>query len=477
MKTNQTQDPIRPPVVALMGHIDHGKTSLLDRIRQSHLQKGEAGGITQHISAYQVVIGKQKITFVDTPGHKVFEKMRGRGAMATDLVVLVIAADEGIKPQTQECLDHIKKAGVPFLIALNKIDLPNANEEEIKNKLTQFGVVTEDRGGETVLVSVSAKTGQGIDELLEMIILLAQMEELAFLPEAPFKGVVVESYVDRQKGTLVNVIVRQGKLLVGQEIASEGEKVKVKAIFDDLGRSIKEALISQPVAILGFTSQPSAGSIVYDSSLEVKQPHSKDQEDKKTNEQRKALMKLIVKADTQGTLEALLNSLPKEDLVIIETGVGQINESDVFLASLSQAEIIGFNVQPSSSAIKLAKIEGIFIKTELIIYQLLQHIEERIKALKNIEEEKSIFGEAEIVANFSLPEGRIAGAKVLSGEIKDQTEVFIVKQDKTEKKTKIVSLQRGKEKVSRVEKGREFGAMFFPAVDFSIGDVIKYRQS
>lgn len=469
----------RPPVVALMGHIDHGKTSLLDRIRQSQLQNQEAGGITQHVSAYQAVVNGQKITFIDTPGHKAFENMRARGAKITDLVVLVIAADEGIKPQTKECLEHIKDSGVPFLIALNKIDLPGANQEEIKNKLTQFGVVTEDRGGDVVLVPVSAKTGQGVEELLEMIVLLAQMNELDFYPEKPFLGVVLESLLDTKRGVLVTVIVKQGKLAVGQEIASQEERVRVRALFDDLGQSIKEAAISQPVSILGFSHQPTAGSFVGAPALMT--APNKDQDQKSDEQpgadQKGALLNLVVKADTQGTLEALINSLPKEKIAVIKSGVGDINDSDIFLASSGEAEIVGFDVNLPRRVADLAKAEKVNVKIEKIIYQLLQYIEERLVARETIEKEKNIVGQAKIVADFTVPQGRVAGAKVVTGLIKVGAEVIVVTQAGGEKKTKIASLQQGREKVDQVEEGQEFGALFSPAVDFKVGDMIKYYQS
>ncbi|MDD3679657.1 MAG: GTP-binding protein [Candidatus Shapirobacteria bacterium] len=476
MNTDLNQTPTRPPVVALMGHIDHGKTSLLDRICQSHLQSKEIGGITQHIGAYQITLnGDQKITFVDTPGHKAFEKMRARGALVTDLVVLVIAADEGIKPQTKECLEHIRAAQVPFLIALNKIDLPGVNQEEIKNKLTQFGVVTEDRGGDVVLVPVSAKTGQGIDELLEMIVLLAQMSDLSFLSKAPFVGVVIESCLDCQKGNLVTVIVKQGQLSVGQEIFFGNDKVKVKALFNDLGHRVKEAFISQPVSILGFVNPPPVGSLVGDSQLDTDLVDSK--KDRPVDVSEKSLLKLVVKADTQGTLEALINSLPKEDLAIVRTGVGDINDSDVFFASSTGAEIIGFNVRLSRLVADLAKEEQVAVQTEEIIYQLLQSIEEKVTALKVSEENKKILGEAEIIADFKVPDGRVAGARVITGLIKNQTEVFIVRPGKADKKTKIISLRQGHKKIEQAEKDQEFGVIFSPNIDFKIGDMIKYRQS
>jgi translation initiation factor IF-2 len=473
MNTNQKQTISRPPIIAFMGHIDHGKTSLLDRIRQSHLQNKEVGGITQHISAYQVEVNGQKITFIDTPGHKVFDKMRARGAKITDLVVLVIAADEGIKPQTVESLGHIRQAKTPFLIALNKMDLPGANPEEIKNKLTQFGVVTEDRGGDVVMVPVSAKTGQGIDELLEMIILSCQMQELTAPISAPFQGMVIESRLDSRRGNLVTIIVKEGHLSVGQEIISEVGKTKVRALFDDLGQSLKTASISQPVAILGFVDLPPVGSLVVDPQVKIKiDEASKDLKETGAD----GLLKLVVKADTQGTLEALIGSLPQEGVTVLRKGVGDINESDVFFASSTGAQIIGFNIRLSNLVAKLAETEKVNIQTEKIIYELIQSIEERLGALKKVEEEDRIKGEAEIIAEFAIPQGRVAGAKVRMGLIKSGAEVIIFDRKGNEKKTKIVSLQKGKEKIDQADKDHEFGAIFSPVVDFHIGDVIKSYQ-
>jgi translation initiation factor IF-2 len=475
MVTKKNLTSSRPPVVTLMGHIDHGKTSLLDYIRKSHLQSKETGGITQHIGAYQVSVNGQKITFIDTPGHKVFEKMRERGAQVTDLVVLVIAADEGVKSQTEECLNHIKEAGVPFLIALNKIDLPNVNQEEIKNKLMRYGVVTEDRGGDIVIVPVSAKTGQGVDGLLEMIILVAQMSELKYSPRAPFSGVVIESWLDRQRGVLAAIIVKQGQLLAGQEIVSGEGKIKVKALFDDQGEKIGQAIVSQPVSVLGFSHLLPAGSLVYDAASKVTKPASLE-EKSPVNYGQEGLIKLVVKADTQGTLEALLNSLPKEDLAIVKTGVGDISESDVFFATSTGAEIIGFNVRVSRLVMDLAESEKVSINLEEVIYYLIQSIEEKIKAKKVIEEEKQLLGEAQIIADFIVPDGRVAGAKVTSGVISKGAEVSVIRSGDWERRTRIISLKRGKEDIIQAKKGQDFGAIFLPQVDFNIGDVIKCHR-
>ncbi|KUK82557.1 MAG: Translation initiation factor IF-2, partial [Microgenomates bacterium 39_6] len=346
----------------------------------------------------------------------------------------------------------------------------------IKNKLTQFGIVTEDRGGDIVLVPVSAKTGEGVDELLEMILLLSQMSELDYYPQKPFQGVVLESGLDAKKGMLVTAIVKQGKLSVGQKLVTGQEEIKVRALFDDSGQPIKEALVSQPVSILGFTKPLAAGSLIFDSSFGMEKLDNSSLKETFGGQKERALLKLVIKADTQGTLEALINSIPQKKTSIIKSGVGDINDSDVFLASSAGAEIIGFNVSLSRRVADLAEAEKVNVQTEEIIYELLQSIEEKLRALEIIEEEKKILGQAEIIADFTVPDGRVAGARVISGEIEKGTEVVIVNPKGKNKKTKIISLQQGSKKIDRAKEGQEFGAIFSPVVDFKVGDMIKYQQ-
>ena len=480
-QTKNVSSTTRPPVVALMGHVDHGKTSLLDKIRHSQLQLRESGGITQHTNAYQISYQKQKITFIDTPGHKFFKQMRARGAEITDLVVLVIAADAGIMPQTKECLEHIQKAGVPYLIALNKIDLSSAKPEEVKNKLTQFGIVTEDRGGQVVLVPVSAKTGEGIENLLEMILLMAEMADLSSPKNASLKAIVIEAGLDKRRGPIATVIVKDGFLTKGQNLVCQGQFFKVKALFDDRNQAIDKAVAGQPALLLGFNQPPQTGDLIFSAQENKKEQRLKTDipmaEGKINDIDEEVCLRLIIKADTQGTKEAIINSLAdKENLMIVASAVGGINDADIFLASSSQAEIMSFHVGADKEVMDLAKREGVVINTFEIIYKLIEMIEEKIAAEKEKRQKAAILGEAKIVADFDVPVGRIAGAKTTAGAIEQGAEVIILHNDKELAKTKIISLRYKNDTIRKAETGREFGALFSRAVDFSIGDVILYKH-
>jgi len=459
----------RPPIVTVMGHIDHGKTTLLDKIRQTNLAQKEQGGITQHIGAYQIEFQGEKITFIDTPGHVAFAKMRARGAKITDLVVLVIAADDGVMPQTRESLEHIKAAQVPFLVAINKMDLPGANSQKVKEQLKKEGVLLEGLGGDIVWVEISAKTGKGINELLEMILLLAEMEELKADPQAPFQGVVIESSLSKQKGPLASIIVKNGSLKLGDEIKTAECSAKVKAMFDENGHLVRLAEPSKPVEVLGFKKVPQVGSLVVSAEEELLTTEKRlPSEDKKSQEEKEKKLKLIFKSDTQGTLEAILSNLPQQVNVVL-ADVGDVNESDIFLAETTQAAIIAFNVKISGAIKKLAKREGVKIFSYTVIYDLLDKIKNQL-----IKEEKpeEILGEAEILAEFQIKGERIAGCRVKKGEINKRDSLYLKRGEKVIGKTKIKSMQTKKETVDQVREGQEFGIVFTPALDFKIGDVI-----
>lgn len=459
----------RPPVVTVMGHIDHGKTSLLDKIRQSQLTNQEHGGITQHIGAYQIEHQGKKITFIDTPGHVAFSQMRARGAQVTDLVVLVIAADDGVMPQTKESLEHIRAAKVPFLIAINKMDLAAANPKKIKEQLKKEGVLVEGYGGETVCVEVSAKTGKGVNDLLEMILLLAEMETLKADPDGPFTGVIIESSLDRQRGPLATILVKNGRLRVGDEIQSGKLGAKVRAMFDENGQRIKVAGPSQPVEILGFKVVPRVGSVVKNNQRKllpvVEQSTTKFE---LTPEEKEAGLKIILKSDTQGTLEAVLGSLPDEAVVVAKS-VGDVNESDVFLAATTESEIIGFNVKVSPQIKKLSQNEKVKITTFEVIYELLEALE---AALKPEEKEEEILGEAEIIAEFQIDQERVAGCRVKKGKISQDDQLRLKRGEKVIGITKIKSMKHKKEAITEARTGKEFGVLFNPPLDFKIGDVI-----
>lgn len=463
------------PVVVILGHIDHGKTTLLSKIRERDLTKKEFGGITQHIGAYQVKHQGKQITFIDTPGHVAFSKMRARGAKVTDLVVLVIAADDGVMPQTRESLEHIRAAKVPFLVAINKIDLPQANPKMVKEQLQKEMVLVEDLGGDVVCVEVSAKTGKGIDELLEMILLLAEMEGLRKDAAGSLEAVVIESSLDYRRGPISTVLVKNGSLRVGDEIKAEGFLGKVKAMFDENGKRVKEAGPSKPVEVLGFKEVPLIGSKVakVGASEAIKKEVVK-KKDKPKSFADKGKFKIVLKSDVKGTLEALVDSLPDEVQLIFQA-VGDVNESDVLFAATTGAEIIGFNVRIPSGVAKLAETERVKIRPYNIIYELLEDIKRQLTKPEISEE---ILGEAEIVAEFENEKERIAGCRVKEGRITKEDKLRLQRGEKILGNMKIKTMKHKKEDITEATKGKEFGAVFVPLLDFKIGDVIiSYNRS
>jgi len=463
----------RPPTVAFVGHIDHGKTSLLDKIRQSNIWRKEAGGITQHIGASQITFldkdkKEQKITFIDTPGHAAFVKMRARGVEVTDLVVLVVAADSGVQEQTKESISHIKAAGVPFLVAINKIDLPTADVEKVKGQLAEVGVIPESYGGDIVVVPVSAKTGKGIDELLEMIVLMAQLLELKADPSADVQAVVIESTLDKRKGCLATVLVKQGTINKNDRLYAEKIEIKVKQMINWQGQQVDQALPGDPVEILGFSDVPAVGSLV---SKQPKEPNQNKNKKETPKQQTETKLKLVVKADVGGSLEALLSGLPAE-VDVIHSSVGEISDNDVFLAQTAGAEIIGFNVKISSAAQRLAEQSGIKVTLAKIIYELFEAVEKKLQASFDPLEGKEIIGKARISAEFKIGGKRIAGGKVFEGELACGDKIMLMRNQEMVGKTILASLRHMKEDIVKAEKGTEFGAVFSPPVDFHVGDVI-----
>ena len=432
----------RPPVVCVMGHVDHGKTSLLDCIRNTHVTDREAGGITQHIGAYTVSINKQKITFLDTPGHEAFTAMRMRGANATDIAILVVAADDGVMPQTVEAINHAKAAGVEIIVAINKIDKPGANIERVKQELSEYELIPEDWGGSTVFVPVSAKNNEGIDDLLEMILLTSEVLELKANPNRKARGLVIEAELDKGKGPVATILVQKGTLHVGDYIAAGACSGKVRAMMDDKGRRVKEAGPSTPVEILGLSDVPNAGEILVqtDNDKEAKNFAATFVAENKKNllEETKAKMSLddlfnqiqegnlkelalVVKADVQGSVEAVKQSLVKlsnEEVAVrvIHGGVGAINESDVMLATASSAIIIGFNVRPDANAKSMAEQNGVDIRLYRVIYQAIEDVEAAMKGMLEPVYEEKVIGHAEVRQLFKASGvGTIAGSYVLDG--------------------------------------------------------------
>jgi translation initiation factor IF-2 len=397
--------------------------------------------------------------------------MRSRGAKVADLAILVVAADEGVKPQTLESLKHIQEANIPFLVAANKIDLPNINLDWLKGNLAENGILVEGWGGNVVFVPVSAKTGKGIDELLEMILLLWEMEEVKSEPEGELEAVIIESKLDPKKGPLATVLIRNGSLKLGEEIRTEEVGGKIRAMTDDKGKSVNIAYPGEAVEILGFSKVPPVGSKIIRGPLEEKIfPPSRVKTSEKEEEEEKKI-KILLKADTQGTLEAVLGSLP-EEVKVIFSGVGNITESDILLAKSSNAQIIGFNLKTNSVVEKLAKSEGVEIKTYNIIYELLDEMEKKILKLLEPTIDEEILGEAKIIAEFIIKDKRVAGCKVEEGEIEKKLPLHLRREGKIIADCQIVSMKIGKEDTEKVKKGEEFGVILDSPIDFKVGDVL-----
>ncbi len=477
----------RPPVICVMGHVDHGKTSLLDAIRKTNVTDKEAGGITQAIGAYTVSAKGQSITFLDTPGHEAFTAMRMRGANSTDIAVLVVAADDGVMPQTVEAINHAKAAGIEIIVAVNKIDKPNANIDRVKQEMTEYELIPVDWGGSTEFVPVSAKSGEGIENLLETILLTAEIMELKANPDRNARGLVIEAELDKGRGPVATVLVQKGTLHVGDFISAGASHGKVRAMIDDKGRRVKEAKPSTPVEILGLSDVPSAGEvfIVHENDKSAKSyaetylaQHKEEMlADTKTrmslddlfNQIQEGNLKelnLIVKADVQGSVEAVKQSLMKlsnEEVVVkcIHGGVGAINESDVSLASASSAIIIGFNVRPDATAKTVAEREGVDVRLYKVIYQAIEDIEAAMKGMLDPIFEEKVIGHAEVRQIFKASAiGNIAGSYVLDGEFQRGCKIRIRRGDEQIYEGNLASLKRFKDDVKEVKAGFECGLVF-----------------
>ncbi len=493
----------RPPVVTVMGHIDHGKTKLLDAIRQANVVASEAGGITQHIGAYQVETHGRKITFLDTPGHEAFTAMRARGAKVTDVAVLVVAADDGVMPQTLEALDHAKAAGVPVVVALNKIDKPGVNIDRVKQQLAEAGLVVEEWGGNTVCVPVSAKMKQGITDLLESILVVAEMLELKADPDCTASGVVIEAGLDKTKGPMATILVESGTLKPGDPVVVGDTWGKIKAMFNDAGKRLKKAEPATPVKILGLSSAPQAGDtfMVTASEREARTTAEKRQLEKqqmivrpvrpvKLDEvyaqikagQAKEL-NLILKTDVQGSIEPIKNSIERLEssgarLRIIHSGSGNITEGDVLLALASKGIIIGFHTAPTVGAQRMAESEGVDIRLYDIIYNLLEDIERAMKGLKEPTYTEVVDGRAEVRAIFAAGKReKAAGLLVTEGKLRRDSLARILRKGQIIHKSTIVSLRRFKDDVKEVAAGMECGLVVDGFSSFEVGDIIEaYRR-
>lgn len=470
----------KTPVVVVVGHIDHGKTTLLDKIRETSVAAKEAGGITQHIGASQIEFktkdnSLRKITFLDTPGHSAFLKMRGRGAEAADVVILVVAADAGVQEQTKESLRLIEEAKVPYLVALNKIDLPTADINRVKGELVEAGAAPEDYGGKIVTVPVSAKTGEGIPQLLEMISLIADLKEKKPEIKGEFLGVVIEASFDSKKGPLATVLVKSGELFLGEEIFAEDIKAKIRGMKNWRGLPVDKAIAGDAVEIFGFEKTPTMGAIV--GRLEVGSGKKEEKMVSQEEEKVQPVLKVLVKADTKGTLEALCAGLPKE-AQIISSGVGELNDSDIFLAQSLAAEIFVFNIKLSAAAQSLIKQTKIPVFSSKIIYEIFDEVKKRVQKKLDPMFGLTILGKAEIIAEFKIKDKKIAGCKVKEGEIMKNGKALIFRNDQKIGETVITSLRHQQEEIDKATGDTEFGAVFSPFLDFSVGDsIINYKVS
>ena len=492
----------RPPVVCVMGHVDHGKTSLLDAIRQTHVTDREAGGITQHIGAYTVTIDGEQITFLDTPGHEAFTAMRMRGAQSTDIAILVVAADDGVMPQTVEAINHAKAAGIPIIVAVNKIDKPSANIDKVKQELAEYELVAEDWGGSTIFVPVSAHTKEGIDSLLEMILLEAEVNELKANPDRKARGLVLEAKLDKGRGSVATVLVQKGTLHVGDPVAAGSNYGRVRAMINDKGEKVESAGPSMPVEILGLNGVPNAGEVFVSTGnekearnfadtfikdgreklLDASKAKSKMSLDDLFSQIQEGELKeldIIVKADVQGSVEAVKQSLVKlsnDEVVVkvIHAGVGAINESDVILASASNAIIIGFNVRPDNQAKDVADREKVDLRLYRVIYQAIADVEAAMKGMLDPVFEEKVIGHAEIRQTFKASGvGTIAGSYVLDGMFQRGCSVRITREGNQIFEGPLASLKRFKDDVKEVKAGYECGLVFEKFNDITEGDIVE----
>lgn len=491
----------RPPVVTILGHVDHGKTTLLDAIRHTQVADGEAGGITQHIGAYQVERDGRTITFLDTPGHAAFSAMRARGAQGADIVVLVIAADDGVMPQTREAIAHAKAAKVPMIVALNKMDRSNADPERVKQQLAEIGMVPDEWDGDTIIVPLSAINKEGLDDLLEAILLVADDLTILANPDGDVFGTVIEARIERGRGVMTTLLVQNGTLRSGDVVVAGTAFGRIKAMFNFLRRKVKGAVPSTPVSVMGLNEVPVAGDLfrLAESEKEARDIAKERQiaADEKTQAQKRTItleqiyeqfqlgetkeLRLVIKADVQGSLEPIISSLKDLDIGeigvnILHSGTGNISESDIMLASASQGIVVGFNVTPDSAALRMAETESISIRTYNIIYRLIEDIEKALKGLLDPEERKVVVGRAQVLAVFKASRlGQVAGCRVIEGELRRNGQMRVVRGDEAEVifEGSVASLKRHQEDVREVRQGFECGVGLRGFNNFAEGDTLE----
>ncbi len=476
-------EQLRAPIVTILGHVDHGKTTLLDFIRKTSVAAREHGGITQAIGAYQTEAGGKKITFIDTPGHAAFEKMRSRGAQVADIAVLVVAIDDGIMPQTVEAIKHIKGAKIPMIVALNKIDLPGVDvkvqTEKIKKQLSDQEVLIEEYGGDTPLVPVSAKSGLGVEDLLETINLVAEINEFKGDPSKPASGVIIEAKIDKFKGPIATVLIRDGSLNKGDMIKAGEAQGKVRGMFDWTGKMADSAGPSVPVEVLGFVTVPAVGAKLGEEAERSDEGKAMRSLIDKLKEGDKQILTVVVKADNQGSLEAIVDMIQKfntdeEHVRIVSSGTGEVTDSDVEIAASTKAIVLAFNVGIKPSANKIAETENVLVRTYNIIYELIEELEDVVEGIIRPGKVEEVFGRAQIIAEFPYGKSeKIAGCHVAEGTISKGPKVRVVRGEEIIGEGKIKMLKKVKEEVTKVEKGMECGMMFDPPIDFQIGDIVE----
>ncbi|HEX2171611.1 MAG TPA: translation initiation factor IF-2 [Dehalococcoidia bacterium] len=491
-------DP-RPAVITIMGHVDHGKTSLLDAIRQTNVTAAEAGGITQHVGAYQVEVNGQKLTFIDTPGHEAFTAMRARGAQITDIAVLVVAADDGVMPQTREAINHAQAAEVPILVAINKVDLSNANPDRIKQELTEYDIVVEEYGGDTICVNVSARTGEGIDDLLDNLLLLAEVLELRADSHREALGVVIEASMDQRRGALATLLVQTGTLEVGDAIAAGAASGRIKNMFDDRGHRVKKAGPSTPVVVLGLNDVPAAGDVfrVYkdEKAARVAAQQIRDARETADTGAARAMtledfsadvqsgqvkdLNVILKTDVQGSIDPIRSTLEKLStdevrIRILDSGSGNITENDVNLAIASKAVVIGFNNTIEPGAKRLADAENVDVRQYSVIYKITEDLEQAVSGLLEPKFVEVVEGRAEVLALFPAGRDRVAGSRVTEGRVTRGAAARVIRNGQTIAETTVRSLRRFREDVREVTEGLECGIVLEDFNDFAAGDVLEF---
>ncbi len=462
----------RPPIITIMGHVDHGKTTLLDYIRQTKVQAGEAGGITQHIGAYQIEFKDQPITFIDTPGHAAFNEMRQRGAQITDIVILVISAKDGVQPQTKESIKYIKEADIPCIVALNKMDLAGADPDAVKTQLTESDIVVQEYGGDVETAEISALTGEGVDKLLDLIVTLAELLELEADDEAPLEAVVIEAAKDQYKGSIARVIVQQGALQIKQELKVDDIKGRVRSLIDEKGQRLQEVKPGEPAEILGLNDVPEVGAIIRDASASKAVKEKETAVESESAEEfwnnvdidamlgDKEKLNLIVKADVKGTLEAITQSLDEDSIEITSASVGLLTESDLELAATTDSVVVVFGQEIPSTLKKMAKQMGVIVKQYDVIYRLIEELEEKTMELMDPHYGEVELGQAEILQVFDFDDRKIAGIRVITGEINRHDKLYLKRDSEIIARPVISSMKRGQEDIETVKAKSEAGLAF-----------------